>query len=427
MDQIPPLPEQPAFGAGIPNPLAGRRGGSPSSDPQASRRPSRDGDRRGQRRAGGKLPEAAAALARLRELANEPGLERPAGGSGEPRVGAPIAAKLLEALAHCAGDSPSASEVEKALRRSSADAGLARSPLYGYRPHLADPPAEVFARIAVALDRRAGVLAVLQPESARRWRAGLEYLAEATARHGLEIVVDDHLDAVRILAGASDIAVDVALPTAFSSGHGEALIRTREEAAVSARDDAPAPPPEADIGWFGAGIVEAPTPPLRILEAVGRTAYYGVGVSADPSHLGTVEPLVLDGALDPMEAAEELAEAAFGKEVLGGYGTHSVSRAVVRADRLSVFTECLLEVLEDGFGVAPLGPPSWATEAPGRWTSELDPGLQAARRIGSDEGSTLIFESRRAGKRALVFTNVERRMRLGGGLKAPAVLALMRG
>lgn len=430
---LPSAPEPPSgpaspaeFGAGISSRPEGRRVKASGSSASGGHTPHRELARSKRHQ-----PDSLAALHRLRCAANGPRKEalRPAQTSASPSASpsGSLVERVAEALAQCREGSHGIEDVKRALSRASADGSLARSELYGYRPHWADSTAEVFARVAVAMDRSAGVLMVLETPTDRRLRDGLECLARSTARHGLEIVIDDRLDAVRALAAAADISLDVSLPISFSSSHGDAFVRIREEATKSARVGSFELRPKEPIDWFGAGIVEAPTPPFRVLEACGKTAYYGVEAPSEPSPMDAQDTLVLDPDLEPMAAAEEIADAAFGEGVLGGYGTDAVSRALVRADRLSVFTECLMEVLEEGFGHSPLAPPPWATEAPGRWTQELDPGLQAARRLGTDEGSTLIFESKRAGKRALVFTNVERRMRLGGGLKAPAVLALMRG
>lgn len=413
-DAVPPT----GFGAGIPAPSRGRRArasassaGAGGAAPDAPARPKR------------RQPDSVSALGRLRDAARGAG----AGAPRRPKATGSLIERVTEAVAQCPGPPPGLKEVEAALSRASADGSLARSDLYGYRPHWADPIGEVLARVAVAMDRSAGVLMVLEAATDGRLRDGLESLARSTARHGLEIVVDDHLDAVRGLAAVPDVSLDLSLPISFCTGHGDAFIRIREEAAKSARADSVDLRPKQPIGWFGAGIVEAPTPPLRILEARGKTAYFGVEAPEGLSASGAPDALVLDPNLEPMDAAEAIAEAAFGERVLGGYGADAISRVLIRADRFSLFTECFMEVLEDGLGHSPLAPPPWATQAPGRYTQELDAGLQAARRLGTDEGSTLIFESKRAGRRALVFTNVEGRMRLGGGLKAPAVLALMRG
>ena len=82
---------------------------------------------------------------------------------------------------------------------------------------------------------------------------------------------------------------------------------------------------------------------------------------------------------------------------------------MIRPTIFSGFTEALLEALDDGFASGALGAPAWSSERPHRLTRGSELAIELARKVGIEEGATLVFERKRPGDRALVFTNVEPR------------------
>lgn len=313
-----------------------------------------------------------------------------------------------------------------ALQRALDDGALRAAPVYARRVHWAEDPARVLADLAVA-SRAGAALGLLPPPLDDWYGAALEELEDASG-HTLRVEATPHLDALRRLAEMREVAVDAFSPDGGLSGLGPKLEALREAAAETEPEPEPAQDDESDDGgWFGAGVVESPAAPLRAGPPAHGTILVGVEEVTDGR--GEVRSVTVDGSDGDAlrRAAAEVAELAFGADRLGGLSLEAWSRVVVRPTLFSAFTEELLEVLEEGFEDGSLGAPSWATERPDRLSLASDASILAARKVGLDEGATLVFERARSGRRALVFTNVEPRMALSRSLRAPCVLGLERG
>ncbi|MEE2940523.1 MAG: hypothetical protein VX460_09080, partial [Planctomycetota bacterium] len=190
----------------------------------------------------------------------------------------------------------------------------------------------------------------------------------------------------------------------------------------------PVAPARARGVWCGAGGGGAPPAPRRIAVEHATTVLVGLSrtecsaIPGQPREVATG-----DGQPETLRrAAREVARLAFGSEALGGHAAGAASRVLVRPAVFSAFTEALLEALDEGFGSGALGAPAWSNTRPHRLTRGSDLALELARKVGIEEGATLVFERKRHGERALVFTNVEPRMVLAGRLGAPCLLALQR-
>lgn len=311
---------------------------------------------------------------------------------------------------------PGAEALGAALERSRDETSVGQAELVAIRHHWSEPAADPLARAAVALERGAAVMMITSPTQGALLRPGLDGLEEAFGAGSIVSLQDPGSDVVRFLAGDPAIELDLLAPDDFSRGT-ERLLRTIRAEGQSVRAQEGSLDDETPPDWFGAGVVDAPTAPLRVrvLRGINLT------VAKDE---------------DPRSAAERIALAAYGVDVLGGYATGAAARVTVAPALFSRLTEELLDVLSFGFeagnDVGPgsddrlgnLGPPPWVSSGP---SDQLDDAIVAGRRIGLDEGATLIHEQRRPGERAVLFTNVERRMRLGGSLRIPTMLALLRG
>lgn len=326
--------------------------------------------------------------------------------------------------------------------------------------HWSEPFAAAAARAIRAATTARCVLIVTDPRIPRlglTLAAGLENAGVDPRR--IAVLHDDGSDVLRALAAEPELTLDVVRPDAFATGlvaslssirdarRGELLaddarqdVQQEAQQEVSAAGAARAA--DVALDWFGLGVVDRPSAPLNVRMAAGLDLVIGdVEVASHPraqsqSHARAVHL----SADDLVEAAEEVVERAFGRGVLGGYAADAVARVFVERHAFSRFTEYLLEVLEDADGDPWFDPPAWAYSAAGR----VGPALFTARRIGLDEDGTLVYERRRRRRRAegregdsrrrggaephgLVFTNIERRMRLGGALRVSGVLALVRG
>ncbi|MEL6904478.1 MAG: hypothetical protein AAFU73_14125 [Planctomycetota bacterium] len=400
----------PGFGAGVPG--VRRAGpGACHAGPEGRGGPAGDAERTA--RAGGRRGEPALA-ASAREAA-----ERGAFPALAPGAIVRAASDALASAPSAVVRAHSPSEVEAAVESAAQDPGLGRAAVLALRPHWSEPALDWTARALAALAR--GSRVVVEAD-ALLW-PGAAALEEATARtlpdvqgSPLQAVRGAGLEGVRAAAGLAEVELDVTAPEDFATGLSASLERVRKSAPF--HDDALARA-RAHVrthSAFGIGVADEPRARVHVRAPLGLTLGYGeragaVDVSLDDA--GTIE-----------DAAERAAELAFGPAVLGGYGTRAAARLVVDARAFSDFTAALLSVLD---GARDLGPPPWLEGADGRPARALDAATQAARRIGLDEGATLVHERRKAGARRLLFTNVERRMRLGSHLRGPAVLSLLRG
>ncbi|MEM9379056.1 MAG: hypothetical protein AAGB93_03825 [Planctomycetota bacterium] len=294
-------------------------------------------------------------------------------------------------------------------------------------PHWSEPLARAAAR-AVRAARRGSTLLVLTDPCLPRF--GLT-LAGALARVGvaserIAVLHGDGSDVLRAVAARPDVGVDAVRPSAFTTGIAGTLAALRDDAQATEMR-----PRESDEGsnaegtaegWFGRGVVARPAAPLRVRIPLGSDVVVG-----EVDWRGREDDAVRLPADDLGEAAEEVVERAFGRGVLGGFSSDAAARVVVERGAFSRFTECLLDVLSDADGDPWFDAPAWALRSGGRTRRSL----AAGRRIGLDEGATLVHERRSVAgdpePRGLVFTNVEPRMRLGGALRVPGVLALVRG
>lgn len=308
-----------------------------------------------------------------------------------------------------------------ALARSAENRLLTCAPVYARRPHWTEDPASVIADLAVAAAGRRA-MALLTPPLDEWYGPALEVIARMES---LDLVVrtEPHLDGLRALAGVREVALECGAPDAEITGLAASLQQLREGAVAT-----PAEPAGSSDGWFGEGVVSSPPAPIRVGTDSPVTAIVGLTpaeLGGLPGRLHAVD--TGDGGQAALRvAARQVALLAFGSESMGGHAASAASRALIRPAVFSAFTEALLEALDDGFASGSLGSPSWGSERPHRLTRGSDLAVELARKVGIEEGATLVFERKRPGDRALVFTNVEPRMALAGHLRAPCLLALQR-
>lgn len=392
------------FGVGIPE-VAAEAAREPARALRP-RRPSADGG------AGG----AAARTQGLVDLARE-GLGRPARAELEPEV---LGGAVRAAVSRYAG--PAApGDVGSAVSRAFEDRLLTSAPVYARKPHWTEDPARVLADLALAA---AGgrALALLTPPIDDWYGPALEAISEADGFE-LAVITDPHLDGLRALASVREVALECGAPDAGITGLAASLRQLREAATAAPSESA-----SNSDGWFGEGVVGSPPAPVRIGPEHPATVLVGLDPcdhAAIPGHLRAVE--AGDGSPASLhDAAREVAHLAFGPEALGGHAAGAASRVLVRTAVFSAFTEALLEALDEGFESGALGAPAWSSERPHRLTRGSELAVELARKVGIEEGATLVFERKRRGELALVFTNVEPRMALAGRLGAPCLLALQR-
>lgn len=310
------------------------------------------------------------------------------------------------------------------LARSTREIDVPDADVVALALHWSEPLARVAAR-AVRAVRRGSALLLLTDPCLPRFGLSLAdaLLAIGVAPGRIAVLHGDGSDLLRGVAARPDVGVDAVRPNAFTSGIAGTLGALRDDAQGAetrpAGEGEGAATPE---GWFGRGVVARPAAPLRVRLPLGADVVVG-NVEWDGLDGDTVR-LPSD---DLNEVAEEVVERAFGRGVLGGFAADAAARVVIERSAFSRFTECLLEVLSDADDDPWFDPPAWALRPGGRTRRSL----AAGRRIGLDEGATLVHErcpSRGSeDARGLVFTNVEPRMRLGGALRVPGVLALVRG
>ena len=166
-----------------------------------------------------------------------------------------------------------------------------------------------------------------------------------------------------------------------------------------------------------------------LLDRARQVEGFGAGVCDSGSREVTFDTLrpaevAVGVGENPEESARRVLRLALGRdETCSGQLACQVGRVVVHPRSLSRFTTALLAALEQG---GEIDPPLAPVEG------DLSAFLEAARDLGLDEGATLIHEHRAGSPRGgaggriarLVFTNVERKMRLWG-LARPAPLLLL--
>ena len=397
-----PVPERgdaPApFGAGVPGGDTGGAGGP---------RPRRSSARRG---------SADARFQGLIERTRE-GLAMSARGEMDPET---LRGVVRAALARYAGPAEPG-DGGAALARSAENRLLDSAPVYARRPHWTEEPASVLADLAVAAAGRRA-MALLAPPLDEWYGPALQVIAGIES-FDLVVRTEPHLDGLRALAGVREVALECGAPDAGITGLAASLQQLRDSAVAT-----PAEPAGSSDGWFGEGVVSSPPAPIRAGMDVPVTALVGLEPAAFGAIPGRLHAVAAgDGERAALRsAARQVAQLAFGSESLGGHAGRAASRALIRPTVFSGFTEALLEALDDGFASGSLGAPSWASERPHRLTRGSDLAIELARKVGIEEGATLVFERKRPGDRALVFTNVEPRMALAGHLGAPCLLALQR-
>lgn len=224
----------------------------------------------------------------------------------------------------------------------------------------------------------------------------------------LWLMHDDGLVALRHVATQADVAIDWSAPEAGLQGGVASVLKLREDLARAHAERASAKALEEErAGWFGSGVVAAPLAPVILRTQLQPT-------------------LEIKSDTDPGEAAAEILERAFGPAVLGGFSTSAISRVSIAAKAFSAVTQALLDRLGDVSLDPRYDPPFWALDQP-----LPDEVIARAKRLGLDEGATLIFERREAredGKSyGMVFTNGEHRMRICAAARALGVLLLLRG
>ena len=383
------------FGAGVHGTDRAPRPGGPGSDP--GREPGSE--------SGGAADGASAASPLGAFLAEDP-RERRSGGLPEElsegivrALGSPEVQRTLAApFGPACGDvrfAPGAPEIAAAGTELDGPEGAFPVTAVALRP--SEPFARLGARIERAL-RASSRVALLGhgalPDLASALSRSLQgVVAGATELRGFE---GPQADLLRTAAEQPRVALDL---VDFDPVDGERLGRLRRLRELAAP--------------------EGPTAPILSRPGQGRRVLVGRAGATDGDR-------VLDD-LDLGEAAEQVVEEAYGRSALGGLAGDRLAQVWVDPRCFSRFTACLLEVLEEAEGDPWFTPAPWVDAGgPDAATAALD--VAAARRVGLDEGATLIHERPGSDGRLLgvVFTNVEPRMRLGGSVFAPGTLTLSR-
>ncbi|MGK0482135.1 MAG: hypothetical protein ACJAQ3_002114 [Planctomycetota bacterium] len=277
---------------------------------------------------------------------------------------------------------------------------------------LAQPFADFCHAVVGLLASGCPVILLSDPTLPMLAEALFERLAECVSGPSLWLLHEDGLDVLRHAAGQPDVAIDWAEPDAglLPGVVSVRKIRADLEGIHAARAAAEALERER-AGWFGSGVVAAPLAPVRI--------------RAMTSEVLALES-TSDAGLDADSAASEIVARAFGPLVLGGFSCAAVNRVRIPAQSFSAVSEALLKRLDEVESDPCFDPPFWVLDRP-----EPSALLPHAKRLGLDEGATLIFERREAqedGKPyGMVFTNGEERMRTAGAARTLGVVLLMRG
>ncbi|QDV06924.1 hypothetical protein Poly30_24420 [Planctomycetes bacterium Poly30] len=276
------------------------------------------------------------------------------------------------------------------------------------RANVAEPLRDLASRLLHWLALGRPVIVLSDPTLPCLAASLVDRILAADPEAPLWLLHDDGLDVLRHAAVQPDLAIDWSAPEAGLQKGVASVQRLREDLANLHAERASAKALEQErAGWFGTGVVAAPLAPIFVRTLLQPT-------------------LQIDAQMAPAEAAALILERAFGPAVLGGFSTSAVSRVSIAPESFSVVTQELLERLEEVSGDPRYDPPFWVLDQP-------DPGevLARAKRLGLDEGATLILERQEArddGKPyGLVFTNGEHRMRTSSAARALGVLLLMRG
>ena len=383
-----------------------------------------------------------AAAAAIEQIAN---LRRSSVGPF-PQWSSPLLSALPEIAAAARGEFgasadrphlvPTQADLVRAIEVAREDVALGRADRFAARHHWTVPTSSFVARCGVALERGAAVLVIATARFESVLGPAIDALADTFGKNAVSLAVDDRLDAVRRIASEPDIELEVHAPDEFVRGEQSFLESRRNESAsddASRSRDGQDARSDEDAGWFGAGIVEAPTARIRVRAPSPVVVECRMDRDDDVVFVAN-PPCPVRSSPEPTSRADlrsvaiAIAEAAFGERVLGGYSIHAASIAQVDATLFSALTAALLQVLHER-EVAPAHP-NWITEkghdGSPPLASGLDETIQAGRRIALDEGATLVFECERRGQRSTVFTNVDTRMRIGAALHVPATLALQR-
>ena len=275
------------------------------------------------------------------------------------------------------------------------------------RPHRSGPFADFCLRVVELLQSGRPVIVLSDPTLPLLAEAAVEWVLSAVPDAPLRLLHEDGLEVLRRAAALPNLALEIAEPEAGLKAYVTSLRKTRGDLVRKQAEKAAAETAARERdGWFGSGVVSAPLAPLW--------------VRSSPSAPWEVPPDAV-----PAEAAEQIVRRAFGPSVLGGFAAAALTRVCIPP---LLFSSVSQEVLARLAGVeddAACDPPSWVLDAP--VPSDT---LFPAKRLGLDEGATLIFErqSAREDDKAygLVFTNGEPRMRTGDSGRAMGVLLLMR-
>ena len=136
--------------------------------------------------------------------------------------------------------------------------------------------------------------------------------------------------------------------------------------------------------------------------------------------------LVVGEHEDPAHAAQRVARLAFGAPVAGGFLADALGAVWVHPRRFAAFHSALLAALEGD----PAGAPG-VPVAPCAKLAEFRDAFFVTRRLGLDEGATLIHDPGHSSARSgpghrAVFTNVEPGSRLARDLEPAATLRIQR-
>ncbi|MEM8713668.1 MAG: hypothetical protein AAGG01_22220, partial [Planctomycetota bacterium] len=289
-------------------------------------------------------------------------------------------AALMEALAHLPGgpmgDSAGGGgtgprrDSQRAPSTRTSIAPIALGPLV-VRLSVHEPANDQARRLLMPLLQGRSVVVLSSPELPIVAVAIVDWILETWPLAPIALLHHDGLDCERTAASRTNIAGQIVAPEAHFDPQLVALERSRmlmvEERDAELQEAAGAIGTDK-VGHFGSGVVGPPLPDFEICT---------VGSTSD----------IVDGDLDPEEAAEQVVESAFGSAVLGGFSTSATSRIFVARSIFSPFTEYLLELLDQIEDDPRHDPPFWHFS---RRTRRND-ALGTARRLGLDEGATLIF------------------------------------
>ncbi len=277
------------------------------------------------------------------------------------------------------------------------------------RPHHARSLGETCERLVQLMGCGRPLVVLSDPTLPVLAEAAVNWLLSQAPDAPLCLLHDDGLDVLRAAAARPNLLIELVEPEAGLAAWLPSLRKTRDEL-VQAQADLAAEQEsitEESDGWFGSGVVAQPLAPLRVC-------------SQAPA------PWQVPADADPVAAAADIVERAFGPSVLGGFAERALCQVRIPALLFSRVTEELLAQLAVAEDDPAFDPPGWVLE-------RVEPSsvLPRAKRLGLDEGATLIFERRSAREDkkpyGLVFTNGEARMRIGDGARALGVLLLMRG